>query len=206
MGRMVAVTGDTIEVQTAYGKMQIRRSDILSINFRENEGSPGAPPPTAKKTAPAVEEKLEGTTYTNFTGNFTLIVPIEWRISKDLREGTEAALAGLASGDNTRFLIVTQEKYAGSLESYKSLVELQAKRALSDYEKLADSQATIDGRLAPLFVFRGLSPKAQNLPIQFLVSIIPYEGEMVKLSGFCVEPMFNESQRMFEKIILSYKK
>src|SRR6266568_4995307 len=39
VGRMVAVKGDKIEIQTPYGKMQIRRSDILAINFPENEGT-----------------------------------------------------------------------------------------------------------------------------------------------------------------------
>ena len=36
VGHMTSITADKIEVETAYGKIQLKRSDILSINFPEN--------------------------------------------------------------------------------------------------------------------------------------------------------------------------
>ena len=33
VGHMTQVTADKIEVETTYGKVQLKRSDILSINF-----------------------------------------------------------------------------------------------------------------------------------------------------------------------------
>src|ERR1700747_3605071 len=77
-GRMLAAKSDKIEVQTAYGKMQIRRSDILAINFPENGGT--AVSQSSGKARP-VDESLTGTEYLNRTGHFTLTVPIEWKIN-----------------------------------------------------------------------------------------------------------------------------
>ena len=37
VGHMIAIKGDRIEVETPYGKMLLKRSDILAIGFPENE-------------------------------------------------------------------------------------------------------------------------------------------------------------------------
>jgi hypothetical protein len=105
---------------------------------------------------------------------------------------------------NMRYLVVVQEEYAGSQESYGGLVEIQAKRNLERYEKLTQSPTTIDGKSALLLSYRGTSPKANNLPIQFLVAIIPSGNGYSRITTWCVEPLFNETQAMFEKIIGSY--
>src|SRR3974377_2103502 len=36
VGKMTALTADKIEVETSYGKMQVKRTDLVSINFPEN--------------------------------------------------------------------------------------------------------------------------------------------------------------------------
>ena len=45
VGHMTGVTGDKIEVDSAYGKMVFKRADIVSINFPQNGAgsTPGAP-------------------------------------------------------------------------------------------------------------------------------------------------------------------
>jgi len=36
VGRMTAISADKIEVETSYGKVQLKRNDILTISFPEN--------------------------------------------------------------------------------------------------------------------------------------------------------------------------
>ncbi|GAC1620718.1 MAG: hypothetical protein NVS9B13_11290 [Candidatus Acidiferrum sp.] len=205
VGRMLAVKSDKIEVETAYGKMQIRRSDILTINFPENGGTAVSQSDPGLAKPKPVDETLTGTDYVNRTGKFTLKVPIEWKINNDVRVGT-SSLAGLSSRDNMRFLIVEHETFSGSIESYRGLLEVQSRRNLNDYEKLSESNVTIDGRPGLLFTSRGTSTQAQNLPLQFVAMIVPYEGEYVHAVAWCIEPLFNESQRTLENILLSYKR
>src|SRR5262245_6405326 len=97
VGRMVAIKGDKIELQTQYGKMQIQRSDVLTINFPENDGTPASShSSTAPSKSKPVDESLSGTQYINRTGQFTLTVPIEWKTNPGLRASTDT-LAALSS-------------------------------------------------------------------------------------------------------------
>jgi hypothetical protein len=205
VGHMTAIKGDKIEVETAYGKMLLKRSDILTISFPENETGdvPAATP--SKKDVPKIEESLDGTQYVNKTGNFSLSLPLEWKINQELRKSSPDFLAGLSSRDNMRDLVVIQEEYSGSPESYKGLVELKLKNSFDNYEKLSESPTTIDGKSALLVSYRGTSPKPNNLPLQFLVAIIPSGNTYSKIVTWCVEPLFNETQPTFEKIIGSYR-
>jgi len=203
VGHMIAIKGDRIEVETPYGKMLLKRSDIRAIGFPDNETGDTPAAAATKKDAQKIDESLDGTQYANKTGKFSLTLPLDWKINQDLRVSSDM-LAGLSSRDNMRYLVVVQEEYAGSQESYGGLVEIQAKRNLERYEKLTQSPTTIDGKSALLLSYRGTSPKANNLPIQFLVAIIPSGNGYSRITTWCVEPLFNETQAMFEKIIGSY--
>lgn len=203
VGRMTAIKGDKIEVETAYGKMLLKRADILTISFPENESGDVPVASPAKTDAPKIEESLSGTQYVNKTAKFSLTLPLEWKINPELRVSADVA-AALSSRDDMRYLLVVQEEYAGSLQSYKGIVEIQAKRNLGEYEKLSESSATIDGKPALIFSYRGTSTKANNLPIQFLVAIISSGNTYSRITTWCVEPLFNETQPTFEKIINSF--
>lgn len=143
--------------------------------------------------------------YVNRTGHFTLTVPIEWKINSELRAGADT-LAALSSRDDMRFVIVEHETFAGSLESYKGLVEIASRRNINDFEKLSESKVTIDGRPGMLITFRGTNPHAQNLPVEFVAAIASFNGEYLHAVAWCVEPLFNESQRTLENILLSYRR
>jgi hypothetical protein len=70
VGRMTAVSPDKIDVETSYGKVQLKRTDILTINFPENGASANSSQPTPAKTdAPKVDEALNGLQYINRTGS-----------------------------------------------------------------------------------------------------------------------------------------
>ena len=204
VGRMTAISGDKIEVETAYGKMSVKRGDIVTISFSDNSKasvSESARPSGTDK--PKIEESLDVGQYINKTGEFSLSVPPEWKINPTLY-GTSDALAGLSTRDNMRFLLVVREEYPASIESYKGLVEIQARSNLGDYEKLSETPMTIDSKSAILMSYRGALAKANNLPVQFLSAIIPVGNAYYRVTTWCVEPLFNESQSMFEKIISSY--
>jgi hypothetical protein len=205
VGRMTAVTGDKIEVESAYGKMAFKRSDILTINFPENGAGPTADA-TGKKDAPApnvnVEESLRGTQYVNKTGKFTLTLPPEWRIDPKLGH-SQLMLAGLSSNDDMRFLTVTQEQFNASLESYKGLLELKYRKGFGAYEEISQSNVTIDGKSALVMSFRGTLPQS-GIPVQYLVAIIPSGTTFTRVAIWCAEPLFHETQPTFEKIVSSF--
>lgn len=202
IGHMTALQQDQIEVETAYGKMHLKRADIISINFPEN-GSVAAPAsPVAKEAAINVEESLRGTQYVNKTGKFTLTVPPDWKINQTPR--SVPIVTALTSGDDMRFLLVAQEQYSGSLESYKGLLELMYRKTFGGYEELSQSPVKIDGKPGLLFSFRGISTKSNNLPVQFLVAIIPSGTTYTRIATWCVEPLFHETQPTFEKIMTSF--
>ncbi|MCU1243707.1 MAG: hypothetical protein JWO71_4433 [Candidatus Acidoferrum typicum] len=202
VGHMSALQADKIEVETAYGKMQLKRGDIIAINFPEN-GAVAAPgTPAAKDVALNIDESLRGTQYVNKTGKFTLTVPSDWKINQTQRSAP--VVTALTSGDDMRFLLVAQEQYNGSLESYKGLLELMYRKTFGSYEELSQSLVKIDGKPGLLFSFRGISTKANNLPVQFLVAIVPSGTTYTRIATWCVEPLFHETQSTFEKIMTSY--
>lgn len=203
VGHMTAIQGDKIEVETAYGKMQLKRADIITISFPENSPSTAALSPASKDTPQNIDETLRGTQYINKTGKFTLTLPTDWKINPKLPR-TAPIVAGLSSHDELRFLTVTQEDYSGSLESYKGLLELKYRRTFGGYEELSESTVKIDGRPALLITFRGISSKADNLPVEFLVAVIPSGSTYTRVATWCVEPLFHETQPTFERIVNSY--
>jgi hypothetical protein len=203
VGKMTAISGDRIELETAYGKMQVNRADIVTINFPENGPDAAKSREPGKKDLPQLDESLDGTRYLNKTHKFTLTVPANWKINPSLRLSADV-VAGLSSQDDLRYLMVVEEDYSGSLDSYKGLVAIQAKNNLDNYEKLSESSVVIDGKPSLLLSYRGVSRAANNLPIQFLVAIIPSTTGYSRISAWCVEPLFDETQGAIEKILKSY--
>jgi len=203
VGKMTAITGDKIELETAYGKMQVNRADVVTITFPENK--PGAAPPAApaKTELPKIDESLKGTEYVNRTEKFSLSLPAEWKVNPALRASPDV-IAALSSSDDLRYLLVVNETYAASLDSYNGLVEIQAKKNLQNYEKVSETPTKIDGKSALILSYRGVSPQAENLPIHFLVAIIQRPSGFLRITTWCVEPLFKETQPSFEKILRSY--
>jgi hypothetical protein len=228
VGHLTAVHSDKIEVETSYGKMQVKRGDILTISFPENGSATAASAPAASKEVPAaskeapaaskeapaaapsvalvtpkIDQSLTGTQYINKTSGFSLTLPPDWKINPNLLHAA-GAVAGLSSNDGMRFVMVSREEYTGSLESYKGIGELQIRKALNNYEELSQSAVTIDGKAGVLISYRGTLPKADNLPVQFLVAIVPSGTTYTKIGAWCVEPLFHETQPTFERILNSY--
>jgi hypothetical protein len=203
VGHLSAVTADKIEVESAYGKLQLKRSDIVTISFPENAPATASESTAAKAEAPKIDESLQGARYVNKTGKFSLNVPQEWMINPDLRRAPET-LTVLSSRDKTRFLMVIQEEYPGSVESYREMIALSARRNLTNYEELAQSNVTIDGKKALLIFYRGATQKG-NVPMGFVSAVIPSGSTYTKMTMWCVEPLFHDMQPTFEKMLMSYR-
>ncbi len=201
VGKMVRIKGDSIEIKTLYGKIKVSRGDIVTINFPENQPEPVSGQ-VSQMTPRVVEHSLQGTNYINRTGNFRLTIPSGWKVSDELR--TEDVVAAFTSSGDTLFFVVTQETFEGSLKGYKGVAELLWKQ-LGSYEELSESKVTIDGRQGLLITFRAISPEPENVPVKFLVTIVPHEGGMTRMAGWCVEPLFEDALSTFEKIMLSYE-
>ena len=206
VGHMTGITADKIEFESAYGKMAFKRTDIIAINFPKNGAAPSADAP-GKKDDPApnvnVEESLRGTQYLNKTGKFALTLPSGWKIDPKLGH-SQAMLAGLSSGDDMRFLTVTQEQFNASMEGYKGLLEFKYRKTFGGYEEVSQSAVTIDGKSALLISFRGTLPQAGLPPVQYLVAIIPSGTTFTRVATWCAEPLFHETQSTFEKILTSF--
>jgi hypothetical protein len=204
VGHMTALSPDKVEVETAYGKMQLKRSDIVTINFPENSPNSGPESAPAKTDSlKVVDESIQGARYLNKTGKFSLTLPQEWVINPDIRRAPET-LTVLSSRDKMRFLLVMQEEYPGSLDSYKDVTMLAARGNFSTFEETEESKVTIDGKSALLVFYRGV-PKKGGLPLAFVSAIMPSGNTYTKVTAWCVEPLFRDVQPTFEKILTSYR-
>jgi hypothetical protein len=204
VGHMTALSPDKVEVETAYGKMQLKRNDIVTINFPENSPNSGPESAPAKTDSPkVVDESIQGARYLNKTGKFSLTLPQEWVINPDIRRAPET-LTVLSSRDKMRFLLVMQEEYPGSLDSYKDVTMLAARGNFSTFEETEESKVTIDGKSALLVFYRGV-PKKGGLPLAFVSAIMPSGNTYTKMTAWCVEPLFRDVQPTFEKILTSYR-
>ncbi|HUA15265.1 MAG TPA: hypothetical protein VMG31_08195 [Verrucomicrobiae bacterium] len=197
-GKLVAIDGDTFQVQTAYGDIKVPRSQVVTITFPENQ-----PRNAEGDDAPAaVDESLDGVSYVNRTANFQATVPAGWKLAPEMRKNKEI-IAALESPDETLFFLVTPESFAGTLTTYKVLAQTQFKAKFADYQEFSESDATVDGRPGLRFVFQGRPDKVTMM--KCLVYIVPYEGRMVRLSFLTLEPLFGDAVPTFEKVAASYR-
>jgi hypothetical protein len=199
-GKLIGVSDTSFAVQTTFGNINVPRADVLSIAFPENQPKGASTQPT---TLPPVAESLVDTTYTNQTGNFRLTLPLGWLAAPEMRKGKEV-VASLKSPDATLFLLVTPEVFPGTLATYKVLAEMQYQSKFTEYQKVSESEAKLDGRKGIRLVFQGRPDKGTTV-MKCLVYIVPYEGRMVRLSFLTLEPLFNDAVPTFEKIAGSYR-
>lgn len=201
-GKIISVDGDTFQVKTAYGNIQVPRQQIVSISFPENV--PAAAASHESELMP-VEESLNGNTYTNQTENFRMTVPTGWTLAPEIRKQSKDIAAALESPDQTLFFFMTPEQFAGTLSTYQVLVETQFQTKFKDYARISQSDIELDGKKGLKLIWHAKNPQANDAPLKGLVYIIPYDGRMVRLTFLTLEPLFDDSQAVLEKIALSYQ-
>jgi hypothetical protein len=198
-GKLVGVAGETFQVKTNYGDINVPRSEVVSITFPENASKDSA---TAAPALPSVDEELKGSHYQNRTGKFQLDVPLGWKIAPELRTSKDV-IAALDSPDETLFFMVTPEQFVGTLATYKVLAETQYQKNFSGYVNDGETEVEVDGRKGIRLIWHGTS-KANSADLKFLVYLLPYDGRMVRLSFFTLPPLFTDGVPVFEKIAASY--
>jgi hypothetical protein len=202
-GKLIAVIDDTFKIKTAYGEIQVPRSDVVSISFPENQPKKDSGE-GAQSEGPLIDESLQGTTYINRTGNFEVTVPEGWKIAPEMRKGNKDLIAALESRDGTLLFLVTPEVFDGTMNTYRVLAETQYQTKFKDFEKISQSETKLDGRSAVRLIWRGKSLDAANTPLRFLVDILPYDGRMVRLTFSTLDPLFDDALPTFERIAASY--
>jgi hypothetical protein len=200
-GTIVGVEGGIFQVKTDYGDVRIPRSDMVSVSFVDQ----GPADAETKKEPPIVNESLVGTAYANHTANFDLVVPDGWLLAPELRKGQPDIIAALKSPDEAQFLVVTPEKFAGTLTTYEVFCETQYQTKFQDYKRLEKTDIQLDGRPGMRIVFQGVAP-SNRISLKFLVYIVQYEDQMIRLSFLTLEPLFTDSVPAFEKIAHSYQR
>lgn len=199
-GKLTAVEGNVFRVKTAYGEIQVPRSEVVLIRFQENGSKSESGSREPKADASSVDESLDGTTYSNRTAHFQVNMPPGWSLAPELRQGKEI-VAALKSDDQAHCFMVTSEKYTGSLKTYELLAETHVQSNFQDFEKISEAPTKLDDRDGTRVVFKA---KKGAMVFKFLVYILPYDGLMVRLSFFTLEPLFNDAEPVFEKIAKSY--
>ena len=195
-GTITGVNADKFQVKTAYGDIQVPRTDIVSISFPENA------PKEASTEVPKIDQSVDGRKYTNRTENFQLTLPDGWLMAPEML-GHDIH-AALKSSDETLFLFYTPEKFAGTLNTYLTLAETDFQTRFKDFEKLSQTDVTLDGQKATRLVWHGKNKAAHDTAIKALVYVIPYNGKMVRLSFLTLEPLFDENLLLFEKTAATY--
>jgi hypothetical protein len=205
VGRVTSISFEKVEVETSDGRIQSNSTDPESIHFREGPSTQSTEANTVKADLPKIDESLHGTEYVNRTSKFSLTLPPEWIINADLRP-RPVTLAGLSSRDKTRFAIVEQKEYPGSLASYKEFTMAASRITLSNFEELSQSSATIDGKRAILVLYRGNIPVPPNTSVEFVTAFISRsDNNFIKVTAWCAEPLFHDMQPAFEKLVTSYR-
>jgi hypothetical protein len=203
-GKIIAVDGDTFQVKTAYGNIQVPRQQIVSIRFPENE-SPSTASESANAAPPPIDESLDGASYSNRTANFQMTFPSGWILAPELRKQSKDIAAALESADQTLFFFMTPENFVGTLSTYEVLAETQYQTKFKDYAKLSESDIQLDGRKGVKLIWHAKNIQANDAQLKGLVYIIPYDGRMVRLTFLTLEPLFDQALPTFEKIASSYQ-
>jgi hypothetical protein len=201
-GKLIGVTGDMLQIKTTYGAIQVPRADVISINFPENQTKQTVNETPAGPPRP-VDETLSDGRYVNRSGGFTVQVPENWQLASHVLAQTPALIAALESPDATQLFVVTPEKFAGNLNTYRILVETQIKSSFSDYQQLEQNDVQLDGQKGIRMVAMA-TKKDTATPFKFLIYVVPYDGRVVRLTFFTLAPLYDDASPVFEKIAASY--
>jgi hypothetical protein len=200
IGKLIGVNGDALVVKTSYGEIQVPRTDVISITFPENQPKETA---TARDVPRSVDVSLTDGKYVNRSGNFGVEVPKDWALAPGVRAKNPDLIAALQSADETRFFFVTPEKFAGSIDTYRVLVETQLKGSYANYQALEQNDVQLDAQKGIRMV-ASVTQKGGNTQYKTLIYLVPYEGRVVRLSFFTLATFYNDALPTFEKISASY--
>lgn len=174
---------------------------LISIKCRSAPQTPGN-----TRAAIADAQVIEGTTYINHTGHFTLTVPSDWLVTDSLIK-TGASFIGTVKAPRGGVAIGIQRfNYPIGVQATAKFVEDGFLRGFRGYQKIGDTTLKIDGEDAPSFTFQYQAPPHSDidLPGKMLMVFIKNADGVVEF--MCEAPLglFDQTEGTFESIVRSY--
>ncbi|MHB8541766.1 MAG: energy transducer TonB [Candidatus Acidiferrales bacterium] len=216
VGKVTALDGDTFTVQTSFSKMQIPRTQILSITFSENGQTT---PPVTTIVPRAVDQSISGGVYTNGTGHFTLTVPDGWQPSDALARKVSGAIGAVTAPDRHEMVIIQTLPAGGTAKEEVQILESTFQSSFEGFEKLSESSDRIDGVEADMISFRAIiaignvrtqggtdepADTTIKAPIKYLVVVLPEPSETVMLMCVAPDALYAQSEPTFRQIVASF--
>ena len=118
-GTLTGVSGDNLQIKTAYGDISVPRAQIISITFTENQPKAAEPAASSGAVRPMMKSLHDGK-YVNQSGGFAVTLPADWKLAPSLLDSIPSLIAALSSGDETRLFAVTPEKFGGTTDTLSS--------------------------------------------------------------------------------------
>lgn len=215
-GRLVGIDGDTFHIQTSFSKIDVSRSQVVSIVFAANSGAPPATTSTAQKE---VHQSISGGTYTNEAGHFTLTIPTGWKTDDELARRTSMAIGSLSAPDpHERILIQTTPPGAPAKETAE-IVAASFKTTFEGYHETAEAPLHIDNRDAYTLTFSAIIPVGNvrtqagtdepanttvKIVAKYLLAFVPLEDQTVVIMCVAPDTIYDQADPIFRQIVSSF--
>jgi hypothetical protein len=215
-GKLIATDGDTFHIQTSFSKIDVPRTQIVSIVFAATTGAPAAATDTRKNE---IRQSISGGTYSNETGHFTLSVPVGWKTDDDLAQKTAGAIGSLSSPDpHERILIQSMPPGAPAKETAQIVVG-SLKTTFEGYQESAEAPTRIDNRDAYAVTFSAIIPLGNirtqegtdepanttvKAVVKYLMVFVPLADQTVMIMCVAPETMYEQADATFRQIVSSF--
>lgn len=224
VGRVVEVNGDIFEVEMSHSRIEVNRSDIVSITFPANQSGDASALTAGSSPVPAparkIEQSLKGTTYTNSQGHFTLTVPDGWRTNDELALKTPNTIGVLSSTDNASNIMMQWIKESNDPVQLAQLIDSMFKASFEGYQKLDQYPVTIDGRAGQVLMFRAVisigkvseqagtdsaADTTLKIPAKYMLTLIKADDGIEDIMCVAPETAFDKMLPAFTAITYSFR-
>lgn len=219
VGKVIAIDGDTFTIQMSFSKMDIPRSEILSISFSENQPEGETTAPVSTTVLKSVDQSISRTIYTNGTAHFTLNVPDGWKLNDALARRVPTAVGAVTASDPHEMILMETVSDTNNAEEEMQIIASTLKASFEGYEKLVESPVEIDGINGDSLSFRAIIPVGNvrtqagtdepanttvKTPIKYLVVVLPEQSQTIILMCAAPEAIYDQFEPTFQKIVSSF--
>ncbi|HKF53135.1 MAG TPA: hypothetical protein VKB26_12550 [Candidatus Acidoferrales bacterium] len=215
-GKLIGVDTDTFHIQTSFSKIDVPRSQIVSIVFAPDASAQSAPAGAPRNE---VSQSISGSTYTNGTGHFTLSVPAGWKTDDELARRTSMAIGSLAAPDPHERILIQSTPPGAPAKETAQVVEGSFKATFQGYQETAEAPMRIDNRDAYILTFSAIIPVGNvrtqagtNEPAdttvkvvaKYLLVFVPLEDRTVVIMCVAPDTVYDQAEPTFRQIVNSF--
>lgn len=219
IGKVIAVDGDTFTIQTSFSKMDIPRSEILSISFSENQAEGQTTAPVTTTVLKRVDQSISGTIYTNGTAHFTLNLPDGWKLNDALARKVSTAVGAVTASDPHEMILMETVSDTNNAKEEMRIIASTLKASFEGYEELVESPVYIDGIDGDSLSFRAIisvgnvrlqagtdepADTTVKAPIKYLLVVLPEQSQTILLMCAAPEAIYDQFEPAFRKIVSSF--